>query len=116
MTACICVVQQQSCTNPACTTSLPIVSLTFPPHPVPPATHLQAFRRECEQLPPLAAAHYLRAALARPDIKPLLPRLRCRLLLVYGGEALHQADCVELATLVNKGRFAVMEVPLVGDF
>lgn len=86
----------------------------LPPHPVPPATHLQAFRRECEQLPPLAAAHYLRAALARPDIKPLLPRLRCRLLLVYGGEALHQADCVELATLVNKGRFAVMEVPQVG--
>ena len=90
------------------------LSPSLPPTRGPPPAHLQAFRRECDQLPPLAVAHYLRAALARPDITPLLPRLRCRLLLVYGGEALHQADCVELATRVNKARFAVMEVPQVG--
>ena len=78
------------------------------------SARLQAYRRECEQLAPLAVMHYLQAALARPAIKALLPSIRCRVLLVYGGEALHQADCIELATLVNKERFAILEVAQVG--
>ena len=84
------------------------------PHPCHDALlrrrYVQAFRRECDQLPPLAAMHYLNAALARPDIKAALPKIRCRLLLIYGGEALYKADCIELATLVNKERFAISEV------
>lgn len=71
----------------------------------------QAFRRECEQLPPLAVCHYLRAALTRPSISHLVPSIRCRLLLLFGGEALHKEDCVELATRASKDRFALLEVP-----
>ncbi|EFN58770.1 hypothetical protein CHLNCDRAFT_140515 [Chlorella variabilis] len=70
---------------------------------------LQAFRRECEQLPPLAVCHYLRAALTRPSISHLVPSIRCRLLLLFGGEALHKEDCVELATRASKDRFALLE-------
>jgi hypothetical protein len=76
---------------------------------------VQAFRRECDQLPPRAAYHYLRAALDRRDCRELVRKVRCRLLLVYGGEALHKEDCVELATRAAKERFAVLEVPQVGD-
>jgi hypothetical protein len=72
---------------------------------------LQAFRRDCDQLPPLAVYHYLHAALSRPSIKHLVPEIRCRMLLIYGGQALHKQDCLELATQARKDRFAIMEVP-----
>lgn len=74
----------------------------------------QAFRRECDELAPTAVAHYLWAALARPDVVATLPAVRCRLLLVYGDEALLREDCLELARRARKDRLAVLEVPQVG--
>ncbi|KAL4457872.1 hypothetical protein ABPG75_012737 [Micractinium tetrahymenae] len=70
---------------------------------------LQAYRRECEELPPAAVAHFLWAALARPDVSAALPAIRCRVLLVYGEEALHRDDCLELACRARKDRLAVLE-------
>ncbi|KAL4424976.1 hypothetical protein ABPG77_002861 [Micractinium sp. CCAP 211/92] len=75
---------------------------------------VQAYRRESEQLAPAATAHYLWAALARPDITGMLPTLRCRVLLVYGDEALHRGDCLELACRARKDRLAVLEVAQAG--
>lgn len=64
---------------------------------------------------PAATAHYLWAALARPDVAAALPAVRCRLLLVYGEEALYRGDCQELACRVRKDRLAVLEVMQVGQ-
>lgn len=75
---------------------------------------VQAFRRECDELAPTAVAHYLWAALARPDVVATLPAVRCRLLLVYGDEALLREDCLELARRARKDRLAVLEVPQSG--
>ncbi|PSC71573.1 pollen-specific SF21-like [Micractinium conductrix] len=75
---------------------------------------LQAFRRECEEQPAAAVAEYLRAALARPDITAQLPRVRCRVLLLFGREALHAADCFEAASRLRKDHFAVHEVAQAG--
>ncbi len=96
------------------------------PHPTPQNTHTpppprpalrpvlcQAYRRESDQLAPAATAHYLWAALARPDITGVLPTLRCRVLLMYGDEALHRGDCLELACRARKDRLAVLEVAQV---
>lgn len=75
---------------------------------------VQAYRRECKQVAPAATAHYLWAALARPDVAAALPAVRCRLLLVYGEEALYRGDCQELACRVRKDRLAVLEVMQAG--
>jgi pimeloyl-ACP methyl ester carboxylesterase len=75
---------------------------------------IKAFRREAQTLDPLAVRRYLKAVISRPDISGLIPQIACRLLLIYGGESLYRSDCIELATKVNKSRFAVMEVQGAG--
>lgn len=87
-------------------------SMHRPHHPCS-SLSLQAFRRECEEQPAAAVAEYLRAALARPDITAQLPRVRCRVLLLFGREALHAADCFEAASRLRKDHFAVHEVAQV---
>jgi len=63
-----------------------------------------------EQVPPAAARRYLLAALSRPDLAPMLKQLRCRVLLLYGTQALYQSDCMALAAAVDKSRLAMVDV------
>jgi len=75
---------------------------------------VDAFERDCHDLSPAGTAAYLKACIYREDILADARRVKCRILLLYGRESLYFKDCEELATVVNKGRFAVMEVAGVG--
>jgi len=75
---------------------------------------VDAFERDCQHVSPTGTAAYLKACIYREDILEDARRVKCRILLLYGRESLYCKDCEELATVVNKGRFAVMEVAGVG--
>lgn len=75
---------------------------------------LRAFHREVVNTSASGVEHYLRAALARKDLTPLLAKLRCRVLLLYGAEGLYEQDCLHLASAVDKSRFAMMEIVHAG--
>lgn len=75
---------------------------------------VDAFERDCQHISPAGTAVYLKACINREDIVADARRVKCRILLLYGRESLYYRDCEELATVVNKGRFAVMELAGVG--
>lgn len=76
---------------------------------------IRGFHRDMQaQVPPVAAMHYLNAALTRTDLTPLLKQLRCRVLLLYGSQALYESDSLALAAGVDKTRFALVELPATG--
>ena len=75
---------------------------------------LRAFHRDVQTVNPVSAAHYLSAALRRPSLLPLLKKLKCRVLLLYGAEGLYERDCMALSAEVNKSKFALMEVQHAG--
>lgn len=71
---------------------------------------LRAFQRDIQTLPPEAAAAYLSAVLYRPSLIPLVKKLKCRVLLIYGAEGLYENDCMEISNVIDKSRFALLEV------
>lgn len=75
---------------------------------------MKAFRRNIQGIDPKGVAHYLRACLGRSDIRALLHNISCRVLLVYGAQGMYQSDCLELASSVNKSRFALVEIDRAG--
>ncbi|KAL4536203.1 hypothetical protein Ndes2526B_g05801 [Nannochloris sp. 'desiccata'] len=75
---------------------------------------VRAFHRDIQTLRPGAVAAYLSAVLYRPSLIPLIKKLKCRVLLIYGAEGLYENDCMEISNAINKTRFALLEVQHAG--
>jgi pimeloyl-ACP methyl ester carboxylesterase len=75
---------------------------------------LRAFNRDIQTLTPEAVAGYLSAVVYRPSLVPFVKKLKCRVLLVYGGEGLYENDCMEMSNAIDKTRFALLEVQYAG--
>ena len=75
---------------------------------------LRAFHRDVQTVNPQAAAAYLYAVLTRPSLVPLIKKLQCRVLLVYGAEGIYEGDCMDLSSAVDKSKFALMEIVHAG--
>lgn len=75
---------------------------------------LKAFHREAPSVSAISTIAYLSAALTRHSLVSHIPKLRCRVLLIYGEEGIYLKDCLALASHVDKSRFALVEVPSAG--
>lgn len=75
---------------------------------------MKSFKREIRSLDPLAVAKYFKAALSRDDIRPILHQIACRILLIYGSQSIYQGECMELASHIDKSKFALVEVQHAG--
>jgi pimeloyl-ACP methyl ester carboxylesterase len=75
---------------------------------------MKAFRRNIQELNHVAVSNYLKAALSRDDIRPILKDIPCRILLVFGDQSIYQGESMELATHVDKTKFALVEVRHAG--
>jgi pimeloyl-ACP methyl ester carboxylesterase len=70
---------------------------------------LKSFHRELQAVPPASAAAYLSLAIHRPSIVKDLPRLKSRVLLMYGADSQNLGDCQDISNGVDKSRFALVE-------
>lgn len=75
---------------------------------------MKSFKREIKTLEPKAVAQYLRAALSREDIRSILKQITCRILLIYGSQSIYQGESMELASHIDKSKFALVEVQHAG--
>lgn len=75
---------------------------------------MKSYAREIKTMNPQAVAQYLRAVLSREDIRPKLKQITCRILLVYGSQSIYMGESMELASHVDKSKFALVEVQHAG--
>lgn len=75
---------------------------------------MKSFAREIKTLDPQAVAQYLRAVLSREDIRPKLKNITCRVLLLFGSQSIYMGESMELASHVDKSKFALVEVQHAG--
>jgi len=75
---------------------------------------MKSFRREVQKLDPIAVSHYLKSSLAREDIRPLLKQIKCRVLLIFGAQSIYHGESMEVASHVDKSKFALVEIDRAG--
>lgn len=75
---------------------------------------MKAFRREVQKLDPIAVSNYLKSSLARDDIRPILKEIKCRILLIFGAQSIYHGESMEVASHVDKSKFALVEIDRAG--
>ena len=75
---------------------------------------IRAFHRDILTIPPASVGSFFSAVLNRPSLVPLVKKIKCRVLMIYGAEGIYEGDCMELSAAINKSKFALLEVQYAG--
>ena len=75
---------------------------------------MKSFHRDIQKMNHVAVFQYLRACLNRSDLSDCLKNISCRMLLIFGAQAIYQGECMELATMVDKTKLALVEIDHAG--